>query len=178
MIQFIVNGQSVSYEPVENDDLSLLDYIRDTLHLTGTKRGCEEKICGACTVLIDGKATRACHVLVKDMAGKVIETIENLGTPDNLSILQAAFIEYNAVQCGFCTPGIIMAAKGLLDVNTNPSVDEINRALRLNLCRCGTYPRVVQAVQRRRGAAWRNTAVSTDGYLRRGQQYWQVCCQN
>ena len=149
MICFKVNGTSVNYEPKENDKTCLLDFIREELHLTGTKRGCEERVCNACTVLVDGAAKRSCALLVKDMDGKEITTIEGLASADGkLDPMQEAFIEYNAVQCGFCTPGMILAAKGLINQNPNPSEADIKKALKLNLCRCGTYPRVIMAVQK------------------------------
>lgn len=149
MVMFTVNGESYSYEPAEDEKLSLLDYLRNDLHLTGTKRGCEERVCNACTVLIDGKAKKSCATFMKDMDGKNVVTVEGLEAADGtLDPLQDAFIEYNAVQCGFCTPGILMAAKGLLNEKPDPTEDEIRKALRLNLCRCGTYPRVVMAVQK------------------------------
>lgn len=147
MIDFMVNGNAVHYEPVPGEEkLCLLDFLRERLHLTGTKRGCEERVCNACTVLVDGVAKRSCAVLVKDMEGKSVTTIEGLGKDGELDPVQAAFVEYNAVQCGFCTPGLIMAVEGLLHANPNPTVEEIKKGLKLNLCRCGTYPRVISAV--------------------------------
>lgn len=149
MINFTVNGNAVCYEPQEGEEkLCLLDYLRNTLHLTGTKRGCEERVCSACTVLIDGKAKKSCGVMMKDMEGKAVVTVEGLGQNGRLDALQEAFIEYNAVQCGFCTPGILMGAKGLLNENPDPTDEDIKKALKLNLCRCGTYPRVVEAVKK------------------------------
>ena len=149
MINFKVNGKQISYEPKEKDKTCLLDFIREELHLTGTKRGCEERVCNACTVLVDGAAKRSCALFVKDMDGKEITTIEGLSSEDGkLDPMQEAFIEYNAVQCGFCTPGMILAAKGLIHQNPDPTEEEIKKALKLNLCRCGTYPRVILAVQK------------------------------
>ena len=144
-IKLLVNG--INHEEVIDDEEKLLlDYLRDDLHLTGTKRGCDEKACGACTVLIDGKATRSCKTLLKDMDGKSVVTIEGLSKDGKLDPVQQAFIDHSAVQCGFCTPGLIMAVHGLLNDNPDPTEEEIKKALRLHLCRCGTYPRLVAAV--------------------------------
>lgn len=149
MINFTVNGEKIQYEPAPGEEkLCLLDYLRDTLHLTGTKRGCEERVCNACTVLIDGVAKKSCATLMKDLEGKSVTTIEGLEKDGELDPVQAAFVEYNAVQCGFCTPGLIMAAKGLLNQNPYPTEEDIKKGLKLNLCRCGTYPRVIQAVMK------------------------------
>jgi CO/xanthine dehydrogenase Mo-binding subunit/aerobic-type carbon monoxide dehydrogenase small subunit (CoxS/CutS family) len=148
MLRFSVNGREIQYEPREETRKCLLDFLRDDLRLTGAKRGCEEKGCGACTVLIDGEAKRSCAVYVEDMQGKSIVTIEGLAKDGKLDPVQEAFIEYSAVQCGFCTPGLIMAVHGLLNKNPNPSEDEIKKGLRLNLCRCGAYPRVILAVKK------------------------------
>lgn len=149
MIDFIINGEPHSYEPVgEKDPLCLLDYLRNTLNLTGTKRGCEERVCGACTVLVDGKAVKSCAVKMTTLQGKEVTTIEGLSKDGTLDPLQEAFIEYNAVQCGFCTPGIILGAKGLLNENLTPTEEDIKKALKPNLCRCGTYPRVIMAIQK------------------------------
>lgn len=146
-IRLTINGQPYEHELV-NEDARLLEYLRDELHLTGTKRGCNEFSCGACTVLVNGKAERACHKKLAQLDGAEIVTIEGLGGPDGeLDYIQKAFVEHSAVQCGFCTPGIIMAAHSLLNENDNPTEEEIKKALRINLCRCGTYPRVISAVQ-------------------------------
>ncbi len=142
MVKFKVNGKEVQYDPAKNQG-RLLEFIREDLHLTGTKCGCEEKGCGACTVLINGEAKRSCMFNCEKMEGAEVTTIE--GVAEDHPMIQA-MIEYNAVQCGFCTPGIVMAAIGLLGKNPNPSEAEIMKALRINLCRCGTYPRVVGAV--------------------------------
>lgn len=147
MIQFKVNGNSVSC-PDEKGARLLLNFLREDLKLTGTKCGCEEKACGACTVLIDGKAVRSCATALKDLEGRNVVTVEGLGKDGELDPVQQAYMEYNAVQCGFCTPGLLMATHGLLNENPNPTEAEIKKALRLNLCRCGTYPRVIAAVQK------------------------------
>ncbi len=159
MVTFKVNNKEVQFEPgktacvqipvKEGQPYSgfLLDYLREDLGMTGTKCGCQERGCGACTVLVDGKATRSCMVKMDEsIAGKEITTIEGLGTVDNMDFVQQAFMEYNAVQCGFCTPGLVMAAHGLLNSNPNPTEADIKKALKINLCRCATYPRVIGAV--------------------------------
>jgi len=142
----IVNGKSrkVRADP----DEPLLWILRDNLNLTGTKFGCGVGECGACTVIIDGVARRSCQVLVKyASSGQRILTIEGLGTADNLSPLQQAFIEYTAFCCGFCTPGMIMTATALLRMNPNPSQDEIKDAMNHNLCRCGSYLNILEAIE-------------------------------
>ncbi len=148
MIQFFVNGQEVQYTPAGQSKKCLLDFLREDLGLTGTKRGCEEKACGACTVLIDGETKRSCMFYAEDMQGKHVTTVEGLSKDGRLDPVQAAFVEYSAVQCGFCTPGLIMAVHGLLKKNPDPTEEEIKKGLRLNLCRCGTYPRVILAVNK------------------------------
>ena len=144
-ISFQVNGEAYEIESPEN--LSLLSYLRDCLGLTGTKNGCNQGHCGSCTVIINGRAKRACLVQVSKLAGSKIETIENLEADGHLHPLQEAFMTEGAVQCGFCTPGMIMAAKALLDANPHPSADEIKEALRFNLCRCTGYAAIIRAVQ-------------------------------
>ncbi len=142
----IVNGKKrkVSASP----DEPLLWVLRDNFNLTGTKFGCGVGECGACTVIIDGLARRSCQVLVKYVSsGQEIITIEGLGTVNNLSPLQQAFIEHTAFCCGFCTPGMIMTATALLTINPNPSQDEIKEALNHNLCRCGSYLNILEAIE-------------------------------
>ncbi|MBN1316627.1 MAG: molybdopterin-dependent oxidoreductase, partial [Anaerolineales bacterium] len=145
-IAFFVNGKPVS---VECDPATpLLDVLRDELGLTGTKQGCDhEGECGACTILLDGRPVRSCLTPVGKVTGRSVETVEGLGEPDNLHPLQSSFIEVGAVQCGYCTPGMLMAAKGLLDHHPNPSREQIVEALEGNLCRCTGYHRIVQAVE-------------------------------
>ena len=128
-------------------DRMLLWVLRDSLDLTGSKYGCGEGQCGACTVLIDGAPTRSCITPLKAMAGKKITTIEGLARNGRLHPLQEAFIRAEAMQCGYCTPGMIVAGAGLLEKNTHPSEAEIKHALQGNVCRCGTYPRIVGAVR-------------------------------
>ncbi|MBM4463960.1 MAG: 2Fe-2S iron-sulfur cluster binding domain-containing protein [Chloroflexi bacterium] len=129
---------------------TLLEVLRDELHLTGTKNGCGQGHCGACTVIVDGKAVRSCIYKASRADGVRVETIEGLAENGELHPLQRAFIEHGAVQCGFCTPGMIMAAKALLDANPQPTDEEIKDALQCNLCRCTGYTRIIQAI---RGAA-------------------------
>jgi xanthine dehydrogenase YagT iron-sulfur-binding subunit len=127
---------------------SLLYVIREKLGLTGTKVGCERGECGACTVLLNGQARYACLILAAEAEGTEITTLEGLMKGEDLGPVQQAFVENDAFQCGYCTPGQIMAAEGLLRVNPNPSVDEIRRGMSGNLCRCGTYPNIFKAVGR------------------------------
>ena len=128
-------------------DEPLLWILRDDFDLTGAKFGCGVGECGACTVLIDGVARRSCRVHVQHVAsGQKIVTIEGLGTTENLSPLQKAFVEHTAFGCGFCTPGMIVAATALLAHNPNPSREEIIEAMDNNLCRCGSYPNVIAAI--------------------------------
>ncbi|MGD9344540.1 MAG: (2Fe-2S)-binding protein [Candidatus Aminicenantes bacterium] len=145
-ISFFLNGAEVNVK-VE-DHWRLIDCLRDEIHLTGTKEGCGEGECGACTVLIDGKAVNSCLYPVLEAEGKSIVTIEGLQSPENrLSPIQQAFVDKGAIQCGFCTPGMILAAKALLDSNTNPSDSEIREALRGNLCRCTGYVQIIEAIR-------------------------------
>jgi nicotinate dehydrogenase subunit A len=141
-----VNGAShnVSVEP----DTPLLYILRNDLELNGPRFGCGLSQCGACTVLVDGRATRSCVTAVSSLGAKRITTLEGLGSKDRLHPLQKAFIEEQAAQCGYCTNGMIMAAKALLDKTPKPTEAQIKKALAANLCRCGTHNRVVRAVQR------------------------------
>jgi nicotinate dehydrogenase subunit A len=124
----------------------LLDVLRDDFDLTGAKPGCGEGQCGSCTVLVDGKAQRSCLMQVSQVGEKSIETIEGLASEDGLDVLQKAFLEKAAFQCGYCTPGMILAAKALLAGTPRPSRAEVREALNGNICRCGTYGRIVDAV--------------------------------
>ena len=146
-----VNGKKL---PLNVDSqTSLLSALRDYLNLTGTKYGCGESQCGACTVLVDGVATRSCVTPVGRVAGKQITTIEGLETNGQLHPLQQAFIEADAMQCGYCTSGMIMAGAALLKNNSKPSRDEIVKAMDRNVCRCGTYLRIVKAIEIASGTA-------------------------
>jgi len=139
-----VNGaaRKISVEP----RVTLLDALRDTIGLTGAKPGCDRGACGACTVLLDGEPVVSCMMLAADAEGRKITTVEGLGTPEAMSPLQAAFVECDALQCGFCTPGFVVAGTALLKRNPDPSLPEIKEALSGNLCRCGTYGRIFEAV--------------------------------
>ena len=144
-IKLNVNGRGVAVmvKPTE----TLVDVLRDKLDLTGTKKACGLGDCGACTVLMDGKAVNSCLILAMDAQGHEITTIEGLDKKDGtLHPLQEAFLENGAVQCGFCTPGMVLSAKALLDENPSPTEEEIRRALAGNLCRCTGYAKIVQAV--------------------------------
>ena len=141
-----VNGAS---RTVRTDaDTPLLYVLRNDLELNGPKFGCGLAQCGACTVHIDGRAARSCVTPVSALAGKVVTTLEGIGALDNLHPLQKAFLDEQAAQCGYCTNGMIMSAKALLDSKPNHSVADIKNALAGNLCRCGTHNRIVRAVQR------------------------------
>ena len=142
--ELLVNGTRRSIEA--GPDRSLLGVLRDELYLTGTKYGCGEGQCGACTVLVDGQPARSCLVKVGSVRGKAITTIEGLEKDGQLHPLQAAFLEAGAMQCGYCTAGMIMAGVALLGKNPEPAERDVARALEGNLCRCGTYPRIVAAV--------------------------------
>ena len=139
-----VNGavKKLSVEP----RVTLLDALRDNLGLTGAKPACDRGACGACTVLVDGEPIASCMMLAADAEGRKITTVEGLGTPEALSPLQAAFVECDALQCGFCTPGFVVAGTALLKRNPDPSLAEIKAGLAGNLCRCGTYGRIFEAV--------------------------------
>jgi len=144
-ISFKLNNQSVSVEV--NGDESLLTVIRTYLDQTGTKYGCGIGECGACTVLMDNESVRSCMILVEDVQGKKITTIEGLNSEGELHPLQKAFIEHDALQCGFCTSGMIMNAHGLLNQNPNPTRENIVNGMEENLCRCGSYNRIVDAIE-------------------------------
>ena len=126
---------------------SLLSVLRYDLGLTGSKFGCGEGSCGACTVLIEGQAVRSCVMRLGAVAGKSITTIEAIAQGDRLHPVQAAFLETEAFQCGYCTPGMVMATIGLLRANANPSEQDIAKLMDRNVCRCGTYPRIVRAIR-------------------------------
>jgi CO/xanthine dehydrogenase Mo-binding subunit/aerobic-type carbon monoxide dehydrogenase small subunit (CoxS/CutS family) len=145
VVQFVVNGKQVITDPEES--MTLLDFLRDKLSLMGTKNGCGTGHCGACTVVIDGKARRSCQVRLKNMERKKVETIEGLASNGQLHPIQSAFVKAGAIQCGFCTPGIIMATKALLDQNLDPDIEDIQRALEHNLCRCTGYVKIVDAIR-------------------------------
>ena len=140
-----VNGAITSVDlPGE---IPLLWALRDGLNLTGTKYGCGVAACGACTVLVNGEAVRSCQTALSDVEGQTVTTIEGLGTPETLHVLQQVWIDHQVAQCGYCQSGQIMQAAGLLAANPRPSPAEIDEAMSGNLCRCGTYPRIRAAVQ-------------------------------
>jgi aerobic-type carbon monoxide dehydrogenase small subunit (CoxS/CutS family) len=143
-VSTMVNGLEVSRQ-VQNR-LMLSDFLRDELGLTGTKVSCELQVCGACSVLVDGKPVSACTYLAADIDGKEVRTVEGLAGADGLSPLQSAFVEHFALQCGFCTPGLLMMATSLLEENANPSRDEVIHHLEGNICRCTGYRPIVEAV--------------------------------
>jgi nicotinate dehydrogenase subunit A len=140
-----VNGSARAVDA--DPDTRLLWVLRESLELTGTKYGCGEGECGACTVLVDGKPVRSCTARATALAGHRIETIESLGTNGKLDRVQQAFVDHDAMQCGYCTPGMIMAAVSLLRTNPSPSDSAIVQAMDRHLCRCGTYPRIVAAIR-------------------------------
>ncbi len=144
-IEFKVNGKSCSLDICPT--MRLIDLLRDELGLTGTKEGCGEGECGACTVIIDGEAVNSCLVLAPQVRGKEIITVEGLAGDGELDSLQQKFIEHSAVECGFCTPGMLMSAKALLMKNPHPSEEEIRQALAGNLCRCSGYSKIIEAVK-------------------------------
>ncbi|HJO69220.1 MAG TPA: (2Fe-2S)-binding protein [Rhodospirillales bacterium] len=139
-----VNGDEVEFlcEPEE----TLLDILRDDLHLTGSKEGCASGDCGACSVMLDGRLVCACLVLGTEMQGRSVETIEAMATGDELHPLQRKFLEHAALQCGICTPGVLVAAKALLERNPDPSESEVRFWLAGNLCRCTGYDKIIRAV--------------------------------
>ena len=144
LLQLRVNGED--YEAYAEPWKVILDVLRDELGLTGVKEGCMTGNCGACTILIDGKAVKSCLVLASQAVGKDILTIEGLARNGELHPLQQAFIDHFAVQCGFCTPGMILAAKALLDENPEATEEDIKHGLHGNLCRCTGYVKIVEAI--------------------------------
>jgi aerobic-type carbon monoxide dehydrogenase small subunit (CoxS/CutS family) len=144
-IQFKLNGETVRLK-VDGERM-LLWVLRTDLGLTGTKYGCGEEQCGACTVLVNGEAVLSCQMPVKQVAGKEVVTIEGLSRNGGLHPLQKAFVEHDALQCGFCTPGMILKAHSLLLKTPQPTREQIIQVMDQNLCRCGSYPRVIQAIE-------------------------------
>lgn len=145
ILHFILNGKAVVTEV--SGERRLLDFIREDLHLTGTKEGCGEGECGACTVVLDGQAVHSCLTLAGELEGRELLTIEGLEQNGELDAIQKAFIKKSAVQCGFCTAGMVMSAKALLMENPNPSEEEIKRAIAGNLCRCSGYREIKEAIR-------------------------------
>jgi carbon-monoxide dehydrogenase small subunit len=144
-VETTINGEPMEF--LANPGESLLDALRNTLNLTGTKEGCGSGDCGACTVIIDGRMTCSCLVLAVEAGGHEITTIEGIAQGDTLHPIQQKFLENAALQCGFCTPGFIVASKALLDKNPDPTETEIRFWLAGNLCRCTGYDKIVRAVQ-------------------------------
>jgi aerobic-type carbon monoxide dehydrogenase small subunit (CoxS/CutS family) len=145
-INLLINGQTLRVDAQPND--TLLAVLREQLDLTGSKYGCGEGQCGACTVLIDGKAHRSCITPVSSVANKSVTTIEGLARGQHLHPVQQAFIDEDAMQCAYCTSGMIMSAVALLNNKRNPSDEEILQFMQGNICRCGTYPRIVSAIRK------------------------------
>ncbi|MCX5971536.1 MAG: (2Fe-2S)-binding protein [Coprothermobacterota bacterium] len=164
-IQIKVNGHSHRIQTLPNR--RLLDILREDLFLTGTKEGCGIGECGACTVLLDGEAVNACLILAPQSDGREILTIEGLAEKGFLHPLQKAFIDHFAFQCGFCTPGMLMAAKALLDVNPNPSREEIRQGLAGVLCRCTGYIQIIEAVE---DAARALSGIAGDSFTQRKEE--------
>ena len=145
-LQFRINGEKQRLTVPVNT--TLLQVIRDQLGLMGTKEGCGEGECGACTVLMDGKPVTSCLVLAKEADGREILTVEGLIKDEKLSRLQQSFIDEGAIQCGYCTPGMLMSAQGLLNENPAPTEEEIRQGIEGNICRCTGYTRIVNAIQK------------------------------
>lgn len=148
----MVNGKSYDLTGLE-PRVTLLDLLRERLYLTGTKKGCDHGQCGACTVHVNGRRVNSCLTLALMVAGKEVTTIEGLGQPGNLHPMQAAFVEHDGYQCGYCTSGQIMSAVALLKEPIGPSDEDVKHGMAGNICRCGAYPNIVAAVQQVRGHA-------------------------
>ena len=144
-IELTINGKKRKTDTTTST--RLLDLLRDDLHLTGTKEGCGKGECGACTVIMNGELVVSCLILAPQADGAVITTIEGIGNGGHLDLIQEAFIETGAVQCGFCTPGMILAAKKLLEENLHPDEEEIKRGISGNLCRCTGYQKIIDAIK-------------------------------
>ena len=145
-IELSVNGKK--YQLRVEPRRTLVEVLRENLGLMGTKKSCNEGECGACTLIMDGKAVTSCLVLALDAQGKEIITVEGLSEGETLNPIQESFLKHGGVQCGFCTPGMVMSAKNLLDENPNPTLDETRRAISGNLCRCTGYVKLILAVKR------------------------------
>ena len=144
IIEFTLNGEK--YKKNADPGKRLVDFLREDMGLTGTKEGCGEGECGACTVVLDGRAVHSCLVLAGQINGKRLLTVEGLARGGELSPLQKAFIEHGAIQCGYCTPGMLMSSAALLAENSSPTEDEVRTALAGNICRCGDYSAIIDAV--------------------------------
>lgn len=148
-VKLSINGKthSLQVEP----RVTLLEALRYELDMTGSKEGCDRATCGACTVLLDGDPVYACMVLAVDAQRKKITTIEGLGKPENLAPIQAAFVKHDALMCGFCTPGFVLSAHALLEKNPSPDLSQIKKSCSGNVCRCGTQPHIIHAIQETAG---------------------------
>ncbi len=146
VIKFILNGRPT--EVAVPSHWTLLKLLREKLGLTGTKEGCGIGECGTCTVLLDGMPVNSCLVLAPKVEGKKVETIEGLGSQESLHPLQKSFIEHGAIQCGFCTPGILMSSKALLEEKSSPNKEEIREAISGHLCRCTGYQQIIEAIKK------------------------------
>ncbi len=144
MVKFRLNGRNVERQAAPND--TLLDFLRDPLEMLSVKKGCDEGQCGACTVLLDGKPACACLMLAVQVQGIEVTTLEGLSKPGELNVIQQAFLEKYGYQCAFCTPGMILATKALLDRTPDPSTQDIKDALDGNLCRCTGYEQIIESV--------------------------------
>lgn len=169
-IEFTLNGSEYAVSVDQSE--ALLEVLR-RLGYTGAKRGCNEGSCGFCTILIDGEAEKSCLVPVSAANGAEIETIEGLGTQDNLDPIQQAFVDNAALQCGYCIPGMIMRSKALLEENPEPTEREIREGLSDNLCRCTGYEKIITAVKD--AATTMNAEVATDGGTQRGREPHDCC---
>ncbi len=145
IVSFEVNGKPV--ELMVEPNRTLLDVLREDLGLTGVKHGCDDSNCGVCTVIMDGKAVKSCSILIGQAEGTKVTTIEGLEGENGLHPLQQAFIDHFAIQCGFCTPGMILSAKALLDENPNATEEDIREAMHGNMCRCTGYKKIIEAIE-------------------------------
>jgi aerobic-type carbon monoxide dehydrogenase small subunit (CoxS/CutS family) len=143
-LRFVLNGKPV--RALVKPNLTLLDLLRDDFKLTGTKKGCDRGDCGACTVLLDDKPVNSCLILAPKVNGRAVTTVEGLGEPSRLDPLQESFVDFKAVQCGFCSPGMLLVAKALLNENPHPSREQVKRAISGNLCRCTGYKQIIDAI--------------------------------
>jgi len=145
-VEIVLRVNGINYRVKTVPWRTLVEVLRETLGLVGTKKSCNEGECGACTVLMDGRPVASCLVLAIDAQGKEILTIEGLSEGERLHPIQKSFLKHGAIQCGFCTPGMVMSAKALLDENPNPSLDEARKAISGNLCRCTGYQHIIDAI--------------------------------
>ena len=145
-VEIVLRVNGINYEVAIEPQRTLVEVLRDTLGLTGTKKSCSEGECGACTVLMDGKPATSCLILALDAQGKEITTIEGLSEGEKLHPIQEAFLKHGAIQCGFCTPGMVMSAKALLGENPKPTATEVRKAISGNLCRCTGYQQIVDSI--------------------------------